>query len=431
MILLDFAWGDLIWIIVGGAVMLLGLLGLNKLPPGKQATVDHANRQIAAEMTDLLPKLKQDGFFHGANWQLIEQNIGLDHHLTQQKNLENEQTRGAELVCEFKRRILESERKNYWLQFQHGLLGGTATHVLVDAVERALDEEPVISPRLQLYKLWEMPPHLRLLGKIPFLHNLALRGSFDRLALGYDVARGFTHAQDNLLDLVDKLAPSSQEGEAVKREILANKTDTFDRIEQLRQAFPEVIIALETRAASRSLLDRQRKVIEEQLDSGLLDRAEADRMLISVDERLQQLHHSPTTIEVPETESLLDQATWLKSLKPQARRRLISTIEPRIHANGEILLKQGSPEGSMAIIGRGSVEIISEDVQPEKVEDIISTGSVIGVYSILGGVNNKTFRAHGPAEILWFNRSILQQLLLEDRELLRNLNNLYDELDQC
>ncbi len=415
-------------LLVNGTSMrlLLKWLGLNKLPPAKQATVDQAKIHIEKEMAALLPRLKEDGFFQGADWERIEENIGLKRVETKQKSDSNRFASLEELDCEFKRRLLEAERKNYWSQFQQGLLGGGAAQILVSAVEKALDGVPTISPRPTLHTLWEMPPLIRLLEKLPLVREIALSCSFDRLALGYDVARGFIHAQNNYGQLINRLAPSADTGEAVREEVLKNKADTYDRIEQLRQAFPEVIIALETRAACRSLLSRQRTVIENLIDSGLLDTAEADRMLNNVDDRLKQLRHSPTKIEVPAPKDILDQVIWLDNVRPETRNQLLDSVDVRIHAKGEILLYQGEVEGSMAIIARGSVEVLKRTAGREVVTDILGPGSVLGVYNVLTGENDKTIRAHSPVEILWFNQATLRQFLHQDPALVKNLNHLYD-----
>ncbi|MBM9515256.1 cation:proton antiporter [Desulfogranum marinum] len=416
-------------LLVNGTTMrlLLQWLDLSKLPPAKQTTVDRAKDRIEQEMAILLPRLKKDGFFQGADWNLIDQQISMEGTNRKGNVVEAQSATAAELDCEFRRRLLEAERKNYWLQFKQGLLGGAATHVLVDAVERALDQAPTITPRPLLHKLWEKPTLLRCLEKLPLVREIALSGSFDRLALGYDVARGFIHAQDANTALIDQLAPSPESGEAVRQDILKNKSDTYGRIEQLRQTFPEVIVALETRAACRSLLNRQRGVIDGLIDAGLLDTAEADKLLQNVDERLKQLRHSPTKIEVPGPGNLLEQAVWLNNVSPGTRNRLLSTIEVRIHSQGEILLQQGEPEGSMAVVVRGSVELLKQRTDREEIEDILGPGSVLGIYNSLTGKNDKTVRAHGPVEILWLNKSVLQDLLVQDSVLIKNLNCLYDE----
>lgn len=421
-------------LLINGTTMPLVLrwLGLDKLPPGKQATVDQARLRIERDMSDLLPSLKQNRFFQGADWNLIGQNIFPKKTSHQATSSPTAKASTEELGYEFKRRLLEAERKNYWSQFQLGILGGAATNILLDAVERSLDEAPTISPRPTLYKLWEIPIFVRWLEKIPLIHNIVLSGSFDRLALNYDVARGFIHALNDYSELIDHLAPTAQLAASVRAEVLTNKRVTYDRIEQLRQAFPEVIVALETRAASRSLLNRQRVTIEELLDDGLLDRAEADKMLDDVEAGLKQLHLTPTRIEIPSPQEILSRANWLAEVTPETRDRLLTSTDTCIYAHGDTLYQMGETEGSLALIARGTVEQIgtTDGTDNESTEEVLRPGSVLGIYNILTGKNDKTIRAQGPVEIIWFHRSTVVALAHHDPLFLKALNRLYDE-KQC
>ncbi len=233
-------------------------------------------------------------------------------------------------------------------------------------------------------------------------------------------------------ELIDRLAPTAQLAASVRAEVLTNKRVTYERIEQLRQAFPEVIVALETRAASRSLLNRQRATIEELLDDGLLDRAEADKMLDDVEAGLKQLHLTPTRIEVPSPQEILSRANWLVEVTPETRDRLLASTDICIYAHGDTLYQMGETEGSLALIARGAVEQIGTTygTDNESTEDVLGPGSVLGIYNILTGNNDKTIRAQGPVEIIWFHRSTVVALVHQDPLFLKSLNRLYDE-KQC
>ncbi|WP_136809307.1 cation:proton antiporter [Desulfosediminicola flagellatus] len=412
-------------LLINGTSMQLVLkwVGLDKLPPAKQSTVDKARVHIQREMDELLPTLKENGFFQGADWDQVEQNIGLvaagTHDFSEEKSASPQ-----ELECEFKRRILEAERSNYWWQWGKGLLGGTGTNILIDAVEKALDGQPTITPRPMLQKLWKMPMIAQLLGKIPFAKDFAVSVSFDRLALGYDVARGFIYAQDASLERIPQLAPDDTSAERVRKEILKNKRDTYERIEQLRAAFPEVVVAIETRAASRSLLNRQRSVIDKLIGNGLLDTAEADRMLEEVNKQQQRLRQTPTRIETLSPEALLRQESWLKSVKPETRDRLLSAMEVRFHAAGDVLLHFSESGMSLVVIVRGAVAVSRKNAKRQIVDDILGPGAVLGITAILSGDRGETVRAESPVEALWFNAVTIQELMSLDDVFAHNMREL-------
>lgn len=250
--------------------------------------------------------------------------------------------------------------------------------------------------------------------------HLAVSASFDRLALGYDVARGFMHAQDGCLELIDQLSPSEHIAANVREEILQNKGDTYERIELLRNAFPEVISAIETRAASRSLLNRQRTVIGQLTRSGLLDTAEADRMLESVDRHLQRLHKTPTKIEVAEPKTLLMQFTWLDAVLPETVDVLLSLMEVRIYAAGEVLMQPDDSKGSMVVIARGAVGVHKQGKE-ELVDEILGPGTVFGLSSLFPVAAQLCVLTRSPVEALWFDAAAVEKLLEKDPVFTSNL----------
>ncbi len=404
--------------------MVLRMLGLNKLPPAKQATVDRATVLIRNELLALLPKLRKNAFFQDADWLTIHTMIDQGVPETRTDKKSGQAATERELEWEFKRRLLEAERKSYWTQFHQGLLGGTATHFLIDAVEKALDEIPTIAPRPLLFTLWEIPPLIRYLEKIPFIRKMAVKGSFDRLALGYDVARGFIHAQDTNLGLIEQLAPSAMAAAAVRKEILINKKDTYDRIEQLRRSFPEVITALQTLAASQSLLNRRRRVIEKLIETGLLDTAEAGTMLKSMDEYQKTLRNVPIRIEIPEPRDFIKLVVWLDNVAPAVCERLLSAMDIRLYAGGEMLRHRGDSDGSLTVIFRGSVEIRRIGQNEDVVEDVLGPGTVLGIHALLDDCKEEySVQARGFVEALRFNGTTMRQLIKEDHALAGNLRN--------
>lgn len=413
-------------LLINGSSMpfVLKLLGLDKLPPAKQSTVDKAKVHIRNEMDQLLPKLRENGFFQGADWDRIQRNIGMDEQPTTSVDDLGETASEEELECEFKRRLLEAERANYWLQWRKGLLGGTGTSILIDAVEKALDGVPTISPRPVLQKLWKMPRIAQWLRQFPFVKDLAVSASFDRLALGYDVARGFVYAQDACLGLIDQLAPPGVCSECVRAEILKNKSDTYEHIEQLRQSFPEVVVAIETRAASRSLLNRQRSVIDKLISTGLLDTAEADRMLESVDNQQQRLRHTPTRIKVSDPETLIRQMGWLQSVRPETVSQLLRIMDVRVYGPGEVLLETGEGEGALVIIARGAVTVKRKKSSGALTEDVLGPGSVLGVFRFISPDDQETIRAESPVEALWFDAVTTNTLYTSDPEFAKNLQRM-------
>ncbi|MEA3314416.1 MAG: cation:proton antiporter [Campylobacterota bacterium] len=352
-------------ILINGLTMekLLSILNLDTLPPAKEATVQKARAKVYKDIQGYLLQ------------QLNKHSEYLDDD---SNDISNE-----DLSVAFRRRLLESERKFYWIEFKKGSLGGVATNQLSKAIEQSLDENPTITPRPSLEKLWHIPDYLHKLENIPLVHNIALKLSFERLAIGYEVARGFIDAQDEVLSHIDTLAPSKDEKEAVTKEVLLNKQIAFRYMANMNSVFPEVVYSIQTGTANRLILNRERTVIEKLLKNGILDKPEASRMIDDVESRMFDLLKMPIKITPPDFDSLIENNTISNGIKKETIDKLIKLFEHKIYSEDEIILKQNNHGFGLIIVARGSVSVIDETTN--NIENILGRGRFCFGYPI----NNK------------------------------------------
>ncbi|MDE1464234.1 cation:proton antiporter [Spartinivicinus poritis] len=413
-------------ILINGASMswVLKKLKLDRLPPAKQATVDKAQAKINEELTTMLPALVENEFLKGADWDGVKHTTGLLKPTEiKEPEKESEGISDADLSVAFRRRLLETERRHYWHQFEQGTLGKQSTNKLVEAVEHALDGEPVIAPRESLYKVWDTPPLLHMLRNVKGLKKLALRVSFSRLALGYEIARGFIQAQDTLETHISSLAPDEAEAAKVNALVQENKKKTLEYIQQLRETFPEIVHTLETHSAIRLLLNRERAVIREQLKKAVLDSPEAKRMIKHVETRMKTLQKM-SSFSAPFTpDQLLGQLSWCKNLSEGTRNSLNNAMEHGLYSSGEWILKQGKPFAALGIIARGSVQV-QEEHKGKKYKKVLGPGEHVTALSLLTGVSPGDYRAMTLVDILWLRAERLKPLMAHDEELAEAISKL-------
>ncbi|MFT4927429.1 MAG: NhaP-type Na+/H+ or K+/H+ antiporter [Phenylobacterium sp.] len=278
---------------------LLTRLGLSELPPGKQATVAKARKNVDIALNQMMAELKDNELMSYAQWDKIEQDLHIGKATEQSADSDTPSNGGIsanqpqasqqDLNIAFKRRLLESERKQYWQQYNDGILSRQAVKVLIAVVEEALDGEPVITPRPGLEKHWRFAKTLELWSQTPVLNTLSRSITFDHLKLSYDVARGFLLAQQILLKEMAQIAPDESMLHQAQQEVEQNITIINDNIAQIRNGFPNIVTKLETHVASRLLLNRKRKVIHQLADSGVLDKPEAERLTGEVEQQMQDL----------------------------------------------------------------------------------------------------------------------------------------------
>ena len=231
-------------------------------------------------------ELKQDELLSQVDWQQIDPLYSLE---LEAKVLEEKELSSEDLLIAFKRRILESERKYYWSQFAQGTLTAHGVNALVEAIEHALDGDPVIHPREYLDKYWHLPAIAEWLLASPVMHKLFSTWSLNRLSLTYDIARGFLLAQQESLTQLEKLNPEDTIKKQISEELQQNCQQTRQKIAELQNKFPQVTHKLETYIANRLLLNKKRNVIKKLAHSGVLDTPEAERLTQSVERQMERL----------------------------------------------------------------------------------------------------------------------------------------------
>jgi len=403
-------------LINGGSMgWLLKKLALNRLPEAKQATVDKASSEVNKTLSATLPQMMADEFLKGANWPQVKKISGI-HAVSINTNKTTEQVSEQELVIAYRRRLLETERKHYWTQFEQGTLGEAATNKLVSSVEHALDATPTIAPRSELENLWQTPPLLNALKNIKAMKKLALKLSFNRLSLSYEVARGFIQAQSELKSHIDELAPNNKAAQDVHIMVEENKQTTLSYITSLREAFPEVIHSLETYSACRLLLYRERAVISQQLKQAVLDKPEAERMIMAVEKRMEVLNRVPNIESSISGEQLIKQLTWLQKLPKKTQEKVNAIMQHSIYNPNEEIAKAGKAFCALGIITRGTVELRREQ-DGRTIINVLGVGETLGAISLLSGFSADSIKACSLADIIWLPGEKIKPILASEPEL--------------
>lgn len=413
-------------ILINGSTMglMLKYLGLSSLPPAKQATLDKAQNKISIELNKLLPSMMDNQFLKGADWHQVKQQsqiqgineIHQDEYITEK-----------DLTTAFQRRLLETERQNYWSQFEQGTLGKHATQRLIEAVEHALDGEPSIGPRPELFQNWKTPALLEFFRRYPSVNQILLRLYFNRLALSYDIARGFIQAQDALDSHIDALAPNADAALQVHQEVRENKQFTQKRIASLADSFPEIIQQLQSQAAVRLLLNRERSIIHQLLKQAVLDTPEAQRLLTDVETRMQALQNI-SHFDSDQKQKAIRQIPWAKELSQNTQEQLVAMIEHDLFEPGQLIKEQDQGLNKMGVISRGSIKS-TKSYQNNTQHQTKGPGETFASLSILNGLSPASYQAESLVEVMWLPNDKLKLLMNKDTDLaLRIASLLSDKL---
>jgi len=408
--------------------LILNKLGLTKIPPVKVLMFSNVFRSVNKDMGRELEILRKDRFMGGADWNSVKQFVSDKEEIS----VEGIDLSGIDPLSESRRRALEKEKKSYWSQFKEGLLGPVAYKKLSDNIEEILDKEGKIplSQRDYLNDLWQAPKFYSKLQTLPFVGGWARRALMDRLAISYDTARGFTIAQQEVTKMVTAMDFDFNEDDVkdeleqqmqneIVEEINANRLRGLTYIKEVHEAYPEIIKAIETRQATRSLLNYERNLIHKIQTDGRLEPAEAERLMVDVERRMKNLMESPLISRILEPLEVLEQVSWLKNVKVEVIEKVKKIATEKIHLPGERLIGQGeSGDTGMVVIAKGAVKVMVG----EKLIDLLGSGRVIGEMSVLADVpRTATVVADTPVTALWLSSSDMQTIIKECSQLEYNL----------
>ncbi|TVR74139.1 MAG: hypothetical protein EA408_03345 [Marinilabiliales bacterium] len=400
-------------------------LGLTRVGSAKLAMVESAKRYIHRSTENAIEKLKEDRFMSGANWNAVKEY--LPEKPDDQEAEDEQKELQLEAISETRKRLLQKEKASYWRQFSEGLLGPAAVQQLSDDIDVLLDAGGNISlsQRKDLEQFWKTPRYMNIMQSIPVVGRIAERFFFERLAVSYDSARGFVTAQEEVEKLVASLhmSVSSDAGDDSKEarnltiiedEIAENRIQGLTFLRNLKEAFPEIYNAIETRQAIRSTLNHQRNTVKRLLKGGRIEPDEAAKMLGGIEAQMKSLIDRPPQYKAPEAMKMLNEAEWLKGLEPEVFNKVVASFTTRVFSVGEKLSKQDKSGEGLFVILRGNVIV----EMGNSVIDILGPGTVIGEMAPLMGVSRTaTVTAEQPVTALKLPVKMMEKLMKESPEL--------------
>lgn len=270
-------------IVVNGSSMrfVMAKLGLDKLPKAKQKTFAKVQHKISDEIAKVREDLKQDEHLKAVNWTVVDRNI-----VTIATPYKEEES--IDTQVEYQRKLLESERQFYWNQFAKGLLSQDATHILIGAIEKALDGTPQIWPRPFIAKHWQIPKWASQCANIPIIGVYARGASYKQHVITFESARGLFEASAYILELAPSLSlEASQLEKALEQVSLVNQF-ADKTLNDFRKDSPHLVERVESYLALRILLNTERKKIQELTHEGMISEVDAEKLIEEVELKMHE-----------------------------------------------------------------------------------------------------------------------------------------------
>ncbi len=358
---------------------LIKALGMQKVAAAKALMLDNAIKFIREDADKNYEVLRENKFLSGADWERVRGYM--PRRKTPKEKGEITDVEEIDLAAEARRRILEAQKRSYWHQFEEGILGQGAVRRLTEAVSIALDHESdvALNDWKELNHFWQFPLVLTKLQRFPLIGNMVRKSLYDRLAFGYDIARGYVVAVEEISENIESIAPDEHIAIDLGVELNFNRGIALGAIKKLRETFPEIAVAIETKTAARLMLNHERNAIRKLQSSGVLNEVETSRLSGAVERRMKKIFDTPPSIDLPEPRDMLKEIQWLSGMDDSVFKKVWSITKEEIVPEGHALFNKNAPGESVVIIVRGTVRLDYET----DVSDYAGSGSTLGELVLL------------------------------------------------
>ena len=262
-------------------------LGLTAISKTKKYVLESAKSYIFNETVATIDELEKDRFFKKVNWEAVGTYLP---PAADEEDLEDL----TDFKEESRRRILEKEKSSYWAQFKNGLISSSAYNLLVSEINEILDSggERLLSDRGDLDELLDTKNALKRFG---IFRKFLSKRYIERLGASFDAAKGFYTAQNQCMKMLKEMQKAAtKEGEKsileeMEREIEENNIQALTFLRNFKNQYPNIYRHVSTRQAIRTLLNTEKKKVDELLKAGRITGEEATAMIVDIERRMQTL----------------------------------------------------------------------------------------------------------------------------------------------
>jgi hypothetical protein len=272
----------------------------------------------------------------GADWSHVEKYLPAPWSPSKDEILEQVENG---LIKELRINLLNKEKSSYWKLFSKGLLGRPAYNLLMKINNELLDQdgEFSIASSTNIDLLWGSSKIFNEVQDWKILRKSSNNDLFSQLYTNYDAVRAMIKSQDDLIVLVKNLESDTTNTEdqidvlkSLMEEVNEKKIQGLTFLRNLKNAFPEVYKTIETRQASRDLLNFQKTELTSMINLGRVDKDDSDKFLLEIEMKMSNLLRDPPTFKLPKSQELLKLIPWIEKLDDSSVMNLSKIIEIKI-----------------------------------------------------------------------------------------------------
>ena len=373
-------------------------LGLTRMPVAKATLVSHSIERLKINSQERLQLMKNDRFMGGADWETVERYLPKLWNPAKDDLYEEEENG---LLKEIRINLLNKEKSSYWKQFSKGLLGVKAYNILENISNELLDQngEFPVTSSTYIDKLWNSSNIFLEVQKWSNLRKSSFDDLFDQLNTNYDAVRAIINSQDDLILLLEDLESDKSNNDEdlkvfklLKAEVNEKKIQGLTFLRKSENSFPEVYKTIETRQASRDLLNFQKSEFSNMVKLGRVDKDDADKFLLEIEYKMNELLSNPPSFILPKAIDLLKQIPWINSLDENELNKMSKIVEIKIFPLNYNFQDELKSHG-LGILLRGNVEVLENNSSK-----VLELGSVT---SFSNNYENKKIVSKSPLTMVW------------------------------
>uniref|UniRef100_A0A6I8PEI7 Solute carrier family 9 member C2 (putative) n=1 Tax=Ornithorhynchus anatinus TaxID=9258 RepID=A0A6I8PEI7_ORNAN len=225
----------------------------------------------------------------------------------------------------------------------HGLVDIFFVHFVT-----LIGEDPVIVQITTVLEYFRFFRFLRIFKvRIQILIEAQIK---KRLSLMYSLTKGYIRSQEDIKRLIRQIAGQEPVSQKLYEILEKNKEEAIKELGLIEHECRDVVIALKTKQAIRSVLGKALKNLRFLRSRGIIDKIEGTKMNKIFLSKIKELNHFPTVIPPPTPEKFLHHIVWLED-----KDVLIEFFKEKAHLAcfdyGAVICKEGEmPQGIYLII---------------------------------------------------------------------------------
>uniref|UniRef100_A0A7S3UWM4 Cyclic nucleotide-binding domain-containing protein n=1 Tax=Heterosigma akashiwo TaxID=2829 RepID=A0A7S3UWM4_HETAK len=260
-----------------------------------------------------------------------------------------------------------------------------------------------------------------------YLDRLKRNFIYHRVQFDYEVVCGFLSAREEGLQVMSNVMEGAgkQSGAHfayVREQALVDIRHAKHRLELMAQHYTEISKSMATYVAARTVLNRQRTMVDHLHHEGLLDHNEAGKMHGAIEHQMKMLLAKPPSVKLPDKDALLRSLEWTENLPEDVILSMKKYLEDIVTTTGQRVIQKGEMGCHIYIVARGNFSLYDPDRKQKKEIGTLSMGATFGEIAwAMGGPRLADVISLGPGLLYKINGDMLKSLCAFDPAIAESL----------